>query len=58
MAWVFQGLPKASLDDQSTERHAKWLGGRAKALTELRSVLILQLIPGNDLGQFDSAIVA
>ena len=49
---------KASLDEQRTERHAKWLGGRAEPLTELRSVVILQLIPGNEYGQFDPAIVA
>ena len=64
--WVFLNLlhqffvreVKASLDDQSTERHVKWLGGRAKPLTELRSVVILQFIPGNELGQVDPAIVA
>ena len=48
----------ARIDDQSTERHAKSLGGRAEPLTELRSVVILQFIPGNELSQFDPAIVA
>jgi hypothetical protein len=31
---------------------------RAEPLTECRSLVILQPIPGNDLGQFDLVIIA
>ena len=34
------------------------LAAQSRTPLELRSVVILQFIPGNDLGQFDPVIVA
>ena len=47
----------AGLDDQRTHCHAKGLCWRSKSFTELSRVIILQLIPRNELSQLDPAIV-
>jgi len=54
----FVCVVKVSLDGQATKRHAKWLGGRAGPLTEFRCEVVLRLITGNELGQFDLVLVA
>ncbi len=53
----FVGEPQASLDDQGTQCHAKGLCWRSESLAELGLVIILQLIPRNELRQLDPAIV-
>jgi hypothetical protein len=53
----FVGEAEASFDDQCAKCHSKWLGGRSKALAELRRVVIFQVIPGDEFGQLDPAVM-
>jgi hypothetical protein len=35
-----------------------WLGGRTKALAELRRIFIFQVIPGDEFCQLDPAVIS
>jgi hypothetical protein len=50
--------PQAGFDDQSSQRHAKWLRWSTKPLAELGYIFIFQFVPRDQLGQLDPAIVA
>lgn len=54
----FISQPHVGLDDHGVQCHAKWLCRGAKALAELSCIVIFQLIPWDQLGQLDPAIVA
>jgi len=49
--------PQAGLDDQSPQRHAKWLRRSTKPLAELGCIDIFQFVPWDQLGQLDPAVV-
>ncbi len=49
--------PETGLDDHCTECHAKGFCRCSKAVAELRRVVILQLISGNEVSQLYPAIV-
>jgi hypothetical protein len=50
--------PQARLDDQSSQRHVKWLRRSTKSLAELGCIVVFQLFPGDQLREPDPAIVA
>ena len=49
--------PQAGFDDQSSQRHAKWLRWSTKPLAELGCIVIFQVVSRDQLGQLDPAIV-
>jgi hypothetical protein len=50
--------PQASFDDQSSQRHTKWLRWSTKPLAERGCIVIFQFVSWDQLGQLDSAIVS
>ena len=54
---VFIREPEPRLDDQGSQCHAKGLCQCSKFLAEFCRVVVLQLIPRNELSQLDPAIV-
>jgi len=50
--------PHARLDDQGAQRHAKRLCWSTKPVAELGCIVIFQIIPWDQLGQLDPAVVA
>jgi hypothetical protein len=53
---LFIREPQAGLDDQSPQRHSKWLGWSTKPLAQLGCIAIFQFVPWDQLGQLDSAV--
>jgi len=49
---------KALLDNQRTESNAEGFGGGAKLGIELVGVVVFEVVPGDELGEFDPTIVA
>ena len=49
--------PQAGFDDQSSQRHAKWLRWSTKTLAELGCIVIFQFVPRDQLSKLDPAIV-
>ena len=50
--------PHTGLDDQCSQRHAEGFCWSTKAITELCCIVIFQIIPWDQLGQLDPAVIA